>query len=293
MWRLKGRVMAKAASKTSVSNDLGGRINTMTVVSRLEKLLKQLPEVIEGNSKVNWSGEVKIVLAEYYGTSSVQYKTFNSIRYAPSMFVAGAPGNDYLFGKSRKDGLAQAQEFLNLRLDELRDEIGQETIMSESELKEMSSNKSSQSNNRNIFVVHGHNEALKEKVARFLTKLDFAPIILHEQANSGRTVIEKFESNSKDVCAAVILLTNDDQGFSNINPDEVKSRARQNVIFEWGYFIGKFGRGRAIALYEEGVELPSDLSGVIYISLSGSWKNEVVKELKSSGLEIDANKLFS
>lgn len=97
---------------------------------------------------------------------------------------------------------------------------------------------------RRIFVVHGHNEAARETVARFLERVGFEPVILHEQPNKGRTIIEKFESYA-DVGFAVVLLTADDVGGrDSVEGASLKARARQNVILELGYFLGKLGRAR-------------------------------------------------
>lgn len=92
-----------------------------------------------------------------------------------------------------------------------------------------------------IFIVHGHNNESKQIVARTISQLKLEPIILHEQAEQGRTIIEKFEKNSSDVNFAIILLTADDEGKA-MRETDFKSRARQNVVFEMGYFIGKLGR---------------------------------------------------
>jgi len=143
-----------------------------------------------------------------------------------------------------------------------------------------------------VFVVHGHNNALKTELARFLEKLGLNPIILHEQPDKGRTIIEKFESYST-VSFAVILLTSDDLGRSKKTSDKEEARARQNVIFELGYFIGKLGRASATAIYEAGVEIPSDFEGVLYIPLDedGNWKLNLAKEIKAAGVPVDLNKL--
>jgi Predicted nucleotide-binding protein containing TIR-like domain len=115
-----------------------------------------------------------------------------------------------------------------------------------------------------IFVVHGRSEAAKESVARFIQQAsDLHPVILHEQPNSGQTVIEKFEDNAADAAFAIVLLTGDDEG-GLLGSGEQRRRARQNVVFELGFFIGKLGRTRVAVLYEEDVELPSDMSGVLY-----------------------------
>ena len=142
-----------------------------------------------------------------------------------------------------------------------------------------------------VFVVHGHDEAARETVARFLERLELAPVILHEQPNEGRTIIEKIEDNA-DVAFAVVLLTPDDMGALAANTDNLKPRARQNVILELGYFIGRLGRERVCALRKDGVETPSDYDGVVYTDLddAGAWKIGLFKELQAAGFDVDANR---
>ena len=143
---------------------------------------------------------------------------------------------------------------------------------------------------KEVFVVHGKDDGAKETVARFLSKLELKPIILHEQANQGRTIIEKFEEYA-EVGFAVVLLTPDDTCCSGEDPDTPKFRARQNVILELGFFLGKLGRPRTFALLKGNVEIPSDYDGVIYTLLDeeNSWRMKLVKELKEAGLDVDAN----
>lgn len=150
-----------------------------------------------------------------------------------------------------------------------------------------------------VFVVHGHDEEAKQTVARFIEKVDLVPVILHEQANEGRTVIEKFEDYS-DVSFAVVILTPDDEGapISDPNKPEIerklKPRARQNVVFELGFFIGKLGRKKVCALYKGDIELPSDYDGVIWISFeaNNAWMLDLAREFKSAGLPFDADKML-
>jgi len=143
---------------------------------------------------------------------------------------------------------------------------------------------------KEVFLVHGADHGVKDTVARYLTKLNLNPIILHEQPNLGDTIIEKLERTSP-VAFSVVLLTPDDKACPIADPSEPKSRARQNVVFELGFFIGRLGRGKVCALYTEGVELPSDFQGVVYIPLdaSGAWRLSLAKEFKASGLDIDLN----
>jgi predicted nucleotide-binding protein len=145
-----------------------------------------------------------------------------------------------------------------------------------------------------VFIVHGHNPGPKEAVARFIEKLGLEPIILHEKPDAGRTIIEKFSYYS-DVKFAVVILTADDEGKSLEGPDTARPRARQNVIFEFGYFIGKLGRDNVCALYERGVEIPSDYSGVLFVPFDSSdqWRIKLVRELQEAGFKVDANKIYS
>jgi predicted nucleotide-binding protein len=149
----------------------------------------------------------------------------------------------------------------------------------------------SKSNSRRVFVVHGHDDGLKETVARFLTKLDLEPVILHEQPNRGRTIIEKFEAYT-DVVFAVVLFTSDDVGYPAGKANESKSRARQNVVLELGFFMATLGRDRVCVLYENGVDVPSDYSGVLYEELDskGAWRLRLASEIRSAGIEIDLNR---
>lgn len=144
-----------------------------------------------------------------------------------------------------------------------------------------------------VFVVHGHDAGAREAIARFLERIELEAIILHEQPDQGLTIIEKFETYATQVGFAVVLLTPDDLGGQASSPAQA-SRARQNVIFELGYFAGKLGRGRACLLRKGDVEIPSDLYGVIYTEMDDGdgWKLKLARELNAAGLKFDANKVF-
>ena len=144
-----------------------------------------------------------------------------------------------------------------------------------------------------VFLVHGHDELAKEAVARYLEKLGLEAVILHEQANEGRTLIDKFEKHA-NVAFAVVLLTPDDLGGEALDPEgeevpDLSLRARQNVVFELGYFVGRLTRQRVCALYKDGVELPSDFRGVLYVELDekGAWRTKLAQELSNALLPID------
>ncbi|MCP5487231.1 MAG: nucleotide-binding protein [Verrucomicrobia bacterium] len=147
--------------------------------------------------------------------------------------------------------------------------------------------------NRRVFVVHGRHNELKVSVARFLERLDLEPIILHEQADCGRTIIDKFVQ-SADVAFAVVLLTADDRGGLATTPAEkYKPRARQNVILELGYFMGRLRPDQIVAIYQSGVEIPSDYQGKLFVPFDdeGAWKFHLAREIRASGIEIDMNRI--
>jgi predicted nucleotide-binding protein len=146
-----------------------------------------------------------------------------------------------------------------------------------------------------IFVVHGHDEGALQAMARFLEGIGLQAIILREQPDRGRTTIEKFEACSVEVGFTVVLLTPDDLGGATAAPEQA-ARARQNVIFELGYFVGSLGRGRACLLRKGNVEIPSDLFGVIYTDFDHpgeGWKIKLARELKAGGFEFDADKVLA
>jgi len=149
------------------------------------------------------------------------------------------------------------------------------------------------SDTKQVFIVHGHNIEKKEITARIIERLGLKPIILHEQANMGRTILKKLSECSDAVGFAIILLTSDDIGKEKDESD-LKPRARQNVIFELGYFLAKLGEKNVCALYEKGVEIPTDYLGVTFIPFdsAGKWEFELVKELKAAGFDVNADNIL-
>jgi predicted nucleotide-binding protein len=148
---------------------------------------------------------------------------------------------------------------------------------------------------RDVFVVHGRDEGMRESVARILERLGFGAIILADQPNQGATIIEKFERNAINVGFAVVLMSPDDYGR---NPEDADfpgepNRARQNVVLELGYFMGALGRPRVVALYKRGTELPSDIHGLAYVPFDegGAWKFKLAQELAAADYDVDFNRL--
>jgi len=143
-----------------------------------------------------------------------------------------------------------------------------------------------------VFLVHGHDDAAREAVARLLERMGLAVVILAEQPAFGRTIIEQLEACA-DVIFAVVLLTDDDVGRSRASR-RAHPRARQNVIFELGYFVARLGRDRVCCLYKDGVEIPTDYHAVLYVPLdeNGAWRTRLAKELQACGVPIAVSTLL-
>jgi predicted nucleotide-binding protein len=159
-------------------------------------------------------------------------------------------------------------------------------------LNEISDNKATKSNK--VFVVHGRDEISKTSLEVFLREVGLDPVVLHRQADEGMTIIEKFEKHS-NVGYAFILLTPDEISYlaseeNFIDSDRNKEyRARPNVIFEFGYFIGKLGRSRVCCLHTGNTSLPSDVNGMIYKRFEKNIEEiaySIIKDLKASGYTI-------
>jgi predicted nucleotide-binding protein len=128
--------------------------------------------------------------------------------------------------------------------------------------------------NAPIFVVHGHDRANLHELVRVIEgATGRKAVVLHEESNDGRTIIERFEHHATSAAYATVLLTGDDEGGEASKTDR-RPRGRQNVMFELGFFFGKLGRQRVAVLLQPGVERPSDIDGLLYIELdrAGAWK---------------------
>ncbi len=225
----------------------------------------------------------KMLIRNIYGDSSEHLKDFENISFYPDFAPAG---EDYL-RECWEGGKASTINLVNIMLEE-------STLFGEPPAGNNKGNEQAKSITNRVFIVHGHDENAKINVARFIEKLGLEAIILHEQASKGKTIIEKFEEHASSSYFAVVLLTPDDVGYPQQNKNEAKPRARQNVIFELGYFCGALGRNNACVLYKEGVEIPNDYLGVVYALLDdgGAWQLQLAKEMKHAGLEFDMNRAF-
>ena len=250
-------------------------------LSRLNDVLKKAQDIKELSADSpefkKWRRDAIVALRHVFGKKSDHVAEFKDIHYVPWIPL----DDDEDWNEEYREGLRSAEAMLKSMIEEI-EKYWEDTPTASIEKT---------TNYGRIFLIHGRDEAARETVARFLERLGLDPVILAEQPSGSQTIIEKVEAHA-DVGYAVALLTADDVG-SRLGDDAVQPRARQNVIFELGYFIGRLGRKRVCVLTKGQPEIPSDYSGVVYIPMaSDAWKIELIKELKAADLDVDANKVF-
>jgi predicted nucleotide-binding protein len=191
------------------------------------------------------------------------------------------------------EGKVASIELLQKAVRRLREEIEREEALSGAAAAPARAAAAADSQSRRVFIVHGRDGEMREAVARFLTDIGFQPVILHEQPNGGKTVIEKFEAHSEPAGFAIVLLSGDDEGRLK-GTEGFTPRARQNVILELGYFVGRLRRSRVCALIRGDLEVPSDIVGVVFepYDEAGGWKQVIARELQVAGYEIDWNRVM-
>lgn len=252
----------------------------------LKDLLNQTQSMSYGQSDTDMiKKRSEMLIRKIFGESSEYLNKLKYVSFSPRILWSNMDRGQY--HTSFESGKKTLTNLINVMIEDLS--LSEQLEEHESKLTETVLSE-------NVFIVHGHNEEMKQATARFVEKIGLKPIILHEQASSGRTIIEKFTDFS-NVGFAIVNVSADDVGYAKDDkPENAKLRARQNVIFELGYFLGKLGREKVIALHEtsEDFEILSDYQGVIYIPYdrNDTWKFSIVKELKAIGYDIDANKII-
>lgn len=238
-------------------------------MSRLEKFVKEAKEFSEKDITasnpefVAWNNSLIRYMEKNYGAISTTTNNFKKRTYSLGVYTLGTPPSSFI-NAYKKDMKITLRE-LEILLEEEMEDYDTPAITEKKQTKK-------------VFIVHGRDNSKKYELSGFLYEQGLTPIILHEQVNNGQTIIEKIESNS-DVACAIILLTPDDEGRLKASENNLKTRARQNVIFEAGYFMGKLGRNRTILL--SGVEeTMSDIDGIVYLDIN-NYKSALLQELKA------------
>lgn len=259
--------------------------NKLDLLEQLKTEVSAL-QIGQDTERDAWKRRAEMITGNLFGTTSKYLKDLDKIRFHPMVHPASDEARRSSWGR----GKSAATNLINTMIEEIKLFSGDDSSNGDKSFRLATGSL------KRVFIVHGHDDAMKQTVARVVEKLGLQPVILHEQPNKGRTVIEKFTDYS-NVPFAIVLLSPDDVGRSRKEASaELRTRARQNVVFELGYFIGKLSRERVIALYMQDPEfdMPSDYSGVLFVpyDAAGRWQFDLLKELKSAGYDVDANKLI-
>ncbi len=251
---------------------------------RVEELAN-LPPDYKSAEFTGWRTKLFATLDAILGSGDEATQEIRDIRWWPSSSSPDEADNIIRSRKAFLDAAKEAGGILNGAIYRIR-EFGENPA---------TNSQTSTLSNTKVFIVHGHDEKLRLEVEKFLTQLGLEPIVLMDKPNEGKTIIEKFEKHS-DVGFAVVLATPDDIAFLAKKHDSAKTiddlgapewRARQNVIFEWGFFVGKLDRDRVALIYKSPTTPPSDLIGLVHIPYQTKFeevKMQLLTELRTAGM---------
>lgn len=264
----------------------GWSVNAEQAVEELGKLRAQADEAAvrrDGPDHVSWKAKVDAVMRSALGEDSATLREYRDVRYSVGVWT-GAPGEDQRDAQYFAARVGDAVGLIDAAIYELGLTEGSVGEIADPHVIDGP-----------IFVVHGRDDARKYELVRLLERaIQRDAVVLHEQSNRGDTILEKLERHAQAASFAIVLLTGDDEGrLAGSAATPLTPRGRQNVILELGIFIGRIGRSRVVVLKEPNVEVPSDLSGLVYIALdpSGAWRQELLKELTAAGIGVDFDRV--
>lgn len=290
--------MKSVAQPAPVPRKLQTRAEIMRAIERISNRLSEIGgfeptkvrDPFHDPAVAKLTASISSTLGDVFGHGTPDARTYaEAARFVPHFAFMNRDITPALIAQVFQQGKEQSTALLQSAITSLKERL--ETA-SDADGRHLNEVLTPEIRNK-VFIVHGHDDGAKHELARFLERLELKAVILHEQPNQGRTIIEKFIACSAEVGFAVVLLTPDDLGGA-VAAASQDARARQNVVFELGYFVAKLGRGKVCLLRKGEVEIPSDLYGVIYTKLDQAegWKVELVKEMKAAGLAFDANKVW-
>lgn len=258
-------------------------------MDKLELLQNLLSEVKSLQFSNNFDEDyitkkTRLYIRKCFGDASGYLQDLERISFTPSVYYNGMSQGEYY--ESFMSGKQCLSNLVSTMIEDI--ELSQAGIAHEDRTDKVTKNNANKS--RNVFVVHGHDEHIRIEVEAFLRCIGYEPIVLFKEPNNGQTIIEKIEANARDACYAIVLYTPCDMGRDK-NASGDHPRARQNVVFEHGYMCAILGRQRVCALCLDGVEIPGDLSGIVYTPCdsSGAWKYAIARDMKAVGLFVDMN----
>lgn len=269
----KGRAIIEMPVRIEIGDDFYGKTEILINENEADGFF---------TAKRKWVLYVKEFLKQSFDYPDNEYLSDFSLSGVPVIVTSGG---DYV--KEERDELKSKVQYLEALKEMLQ-------IIPTVAIKENTPPAGLQTtNSKKVFIVHGHDHALRNEVELLVKQLEFEPIVLFKEPNLGDTVIEKLFRNTGDASFAIVLYTKCDEGKA-VEEGRLKPRARQNVVFEHGLMCGLLGRKRVVALVEDGVEIPSDLSGIVYtpIDKTRHWQFDVAREMKAAGLDVDLNKLL-
>ncbi|RXH41301.1 TIR domain-containing protein [Bradyrhizobium zhanjiangense] len=266
----------------------------LSAVPRLEARIKEIDEldvsqITTGDDPpiAQLEQRIRSTLANIYGDNSAEYYRLLAATNldTTSYYVtwgdhSGPPVSEIRQGVEK--GRQRAKAILQGEVDALKEHL--EYSREPANVHTVSLPTATQLSNE-VFIVHGRDEAAKATVARVIERAGLKPVILHEQPNGGKTIIEKFEEHGSAAGFAVIIATPDDVGgLAGPTPD-LRPRARQNVVGEMFWFAGRLGRDKVCALVKGEIEMPTDFAGVVYTPMDdhGGWRPKLLQELSAAG----------
>lgn len=267
--------------------DGGDKMDTQKKIELLEMIENRIHNVSYqepfSSEFLGWKNQAEMILEKIFPDKPCYVEKFKNIKYTLMAYSSHTTKDEEK--KAFEEGLKEAKALIN----SYKETISLlEDVENEFEITQDDDNVSDK-----IFIVHGRDNETKLEVARYLEQLSLTPIILHEQVNRGKTIIEKIEEYT-DVNYGIVLYTPCDIGGINDGKEQLKERARQNVVLEHGLLIGKIGRNNVSALVKGDIEKPNDISGIVYIDMnSNQWKIDLAKELRAAGYKIDFNRVIS
>jgi predicted nucleotide-binding protein len=256
-------------------------------IDRLRRRIVDLEAFEPTSVNERWAPQTRAIetaveetLARVFGNGTPDYQRYDSAASLDNgpLIMGGGPDPIDHVHEWLREGKAKSLALLNQAVKGLEEDLGD---LGEAPMGTASSHPVVASDE--VFIVHGRDSPAEIEVARLIERAGLTAIILHEQPNQGRTIIEKFEAHGGAAGFAVIVLTPDDVG--GLDKDHLQPRARQNVVGEMFWFAGRLGRDRVCALVKGEIEMPSDFAGVGYTQMDdrGAWKQELLRELQAAG----------
>ena len=270
------------------------KVSKSKAIERLSALRDAVERLRSADAKspefLKWHNDVVGALKNVFPAEPDVMSSWSRIQFEPSMAVQDPAESRQMAHKAYQHGLNKALALIASQIDQVSAFWPEDEV---STRRETVGEGAGPVDSKQVFVVHGRDHGTLAEGKQVLSQLGLEPVVLQDQPNQGRTIIEKFEDYAH-VGFAVVVCTPDDEGKPVAEDTAPRPRVRQNVLLEWGYFLGELGRDRVCALIKGEVEVPSDYSGVLYVDMdaAGAWKLRLASELNHAQYDIDANNLL-